>query len=451
MRPLLFSSLLFSWPAYTQSLEQFPDESIVGAQSPGGLARERIVESIDNGDGTFSLRPVSQALPALGALVDDGPIVWRYVGQARYDIHGSSPNSGLVSYIARPEHEEDPLSLLTRLEKTDYQGRVWQVAFVDEFAWQEAIEAYENAHPEPEDYPGDGSIQGDLTESPPVGTAVQFEPMSWVSYGCAVDTSFDGLADTTVNMHLWNGESRGPIGTAHNNQEKGAVQVVGDTLANSLFSGTMVEDSHVLTAAHCVSDAKNNALPTVTMRVCRDRLPACVSGTFSIDSVLIPTTYTGGTSQCCGTDFADDWAIIKLGLPIVPSSDVLTLSGASDTTINSLTTTRTFGIPAAFEATPPPGCVDNFAARTMMRNVESGGPTSTTQKKVRTRQESTPGQSGSPIYYCPAGDDSVCAFGDPGFVYGVHSGYNSFNKRVVGPKVSSFRTTAIAFMATSPQ
>lgn len=79
---------------------------------------------------------------------------------------------------------------------------------------------------------------------------------------------------------------------------------------------------------------------------------------------------------------------------------------------------------------------------------ETESPTSTTSKKVRHRLDGTRGQSGSPIYYCPHQEDSLCDEHprETGFVYAVHSGWNPVSQRVVGPKVPSFRTAALAIM-----
>jgi hypothetical protein len=59
------------------------------------------------------------------------------------------------------------------------------------------------------------------------------------------------------------------------------------------------------------------------------------------------------------------------------------------------------------------------------------------------------GQSGSPFFYCPYGDDSTCgvlADAETPWVYAVLSGYNTAESRVMGPKVPYFRDCAIAFM-----
>ena len=60
--------------------------------------------------------------------------------------------------------------------------------------------------------------------------------------------------------------------------------------------------------------------------------------------------------------------------------------------------------------------------------------------------DGTPGHSGSPIYFCPAGDDNKCASGEKGFVIAVVSGWNTGNNRYVGPKSASFVEVAVGAM-----
>ena len=60
--------------------------------------------------------------------------------------------------------------------------------------------------------------------------------------------------------------------------------------------------------------------------------------------------------------------------------------------------------------------------------------------------DGTPGHSGSPIYYCPDGDNNVCGPGETGYVIAVFAGWNSVANRWIGPKVAAFRDAANAFM-----
>ena len=69
-----------------------------------------------------------------------------------------------------------------------------------------------------------------------------------------------------------------------------------------------------------------------------------------------------------------------------------------------------------------------------------------TDRVLRLRIDGAPGQSGSAFYYCPAGDNNVCLPGEKGYIIGVWAGWNSLRDRFVGPKASSFRAAALAFI-----
>lgn len=56
------------------------------------------------------------------------------------------------------------------------------------------------------------------------------------------------------------------------------------------------------------------------------------------------------------------------------------------------------------------------------------------------------GHSGGPVYYCPDGDDNVCATNDGAFVIAVWAGWSGFNTTFVGPKAPYFRDWAVTIM-----
>ena len=86
------------------------------------------------------------------------------------------------------------------------------------------------------------------------------------------------------------------------------------------------------------------------------------------------------------------------------------------------------------------------SGNTLILNLEQEPIASITSKRLRLKLDGSPGHSGSPIYYCPAGDDNVCGSGEKGFVIGVFAGWNSATDRHVGPKSASFRDAALAFL-----
>jgi V8-like Glu-specific endopeptidase len=67
--------------------------------------------------------------------------------------------------------------------------------------------------------------------------------------------------------------------------------------------------------------------------------------------------------------------------------------------------------------------------------------------KVNFKIDGGPGHSGSPVFYCPNGNnDGECDGDEQGFVIAVWSGWNGFETTMVGAKGPSHRTSAIATM-----
>jgi hypothetical protein len=67
---------------------------------------------------------------------------------------------------------------------------------------------------------------------------------------------------------------------------------------------------------------------------------------------------------------------------------------------------------------------------------------------LKYKSDNGPRASGSAYYFCPEGDDAVCAAGDPGRVIGVHAGWwtDGITSRMIGPKATDFASTAISIM-----
>lgn len=439
-------------------------EEVFGPLEPG-----EVLDQVDNQDGTVSYALSPEAFVEEGTLVDAGLVTWRYVGQARFPAD-HIPSEPVQPYLVTEETHTTTAEQLGIMVRIDNRGRRWVVEHYDEHALAEAILAYDGVGEEepdlPHEFPGAQATVTNPDETPPLGTWVDFEPHSWEHFLCPAEgNSF------AVRSHTWDGEDRTDVSTTHTFQEQAAVKLfmlrdgsnpTTATAGQSQCSGVMVDASHVLTAAHCLSNNPGFEFQTNRVQVCLDTTNECTgnflgaqfgqgpSGGFFTPSsnartvIAIDRANGYNHNSATGVDFDDDWAIITLSGAF--STRSLRMSGMSDERMLDLSRTRSFGYPSQRRDGSPSGCTETM---TRLQSVEeSESPTSTTTKKVRHRLDGTKGQSGSPIYYCPHLEDSLCDEHprETGFVYGVHAGWNPASQRVVGPKVPNFRAAALAII-----
>lgn len=381
---------------------------------------------LDNGDGTWSYAVPGEFDPE--TRVRGNIITWRYDGQARFS---HAPTFGAPRTFVVPEPEpHDPLDQLMQMRRVDREGRVWVVDAVDEEAWALA------RAPHPAEVEGDEPTDVSPLRTPEAplvpGTVVTWQPASWTHSDCE-----PGGWPNGNELHVWEGDSRNEITSGHTARQQTAVTIRVNGAVRC--SGVILLQDEVLTAAHCVSDDSNNPIDVNDVQVCRDDIAACIDAA----DIDFSASYGGGSGSGGGTDFEDDWAIVELSQTWAAAgfstpSD-MDLSSSSDATLAALTKVHNLAFPQWM-----PGCDESSGTR-LIHNLEEEPIAAIEAKRLRLKLDGSPGHSGSPIYFCPDGDDDVCASGDKGFVIAVFSGWNTLDNRHVGPKVSSFRDAAIAF------
>jgi V8-like Glu-specific endopeptidase len=382
------------------------------------------LDTVDHGDGTWSrtLPPgFDPEVRVRGKL-----LTWVYAGQAKFS---KQPTQGAErTWIATEPEAHDPEAQLFEMTRVDRFGRIWRVEDVDRAAWAQrtAVAPEENEGDEPD---ADTPLRGSAEEPAP-GTVVKWKPMSWDHDSCE-----PGGGLNPNELHLWDGESRNEINNP-SGRKATAVQI--RVNGSVVCSGVIIRGNQVLTGAHCVSDDNNNPINPLSVTVQR----VDVNEFRSASDIDFSGSYGGGSGSGGGSDFADDWAIIETTSFFSAGYEDMDLSSASDATLDALNGVHNLAFPQFFPnctATSPVG-------QTLIHHKEMEPIAATQNKKVRLEIDGSPGHSGSPVYYCPAGDNNSCAPGDTAFVFGVIAGWDTSDNRFVGPKVPFFKDAATAFM-----
>jgi len=395
-------------------------EAFEQAEREAGLPEP---QRVDNGDGTWSyaLDEGFRSDVELRGKV----IAWEYDGQATFS---NDPTlGGERTFVVQEPREEDPEDSLLQRRRLDARGRWWKVVDVDHDAWARATERGPDELEEEESLALSGPVEPKEPDNDP-GTKVTWQPMSWQHSSCE-----PGGGLNPNEAHFWDSDGRYAPSNLTKRQ-KTAVQIRHN--GSFVCSGVILRSREVLTAAHCVSDDNNNPLPNSSITVRRFD-----NGEIrTADDIDLPNSYTGGSVDGGGTDFADDWAIIELQSSWSSGYEDMDMSSAPDSTLSGLDRVQNLAFPWFF-----PLCLDSWGAQ-LTHNTEFEPIASIHNKKLRFKIDGTPGHSGSPLYYCPEGDNNICGGGEKGFVIGVFAGWNTTNNRFVGPKSAHFFDDAQAFM-----
>lgn len=432
----VLSATLITLTLALPALAQGSSSKVVDRRTFEAETRQRVTElgTVDNGDGTWSFELPESFDPSIR--VEGEIVTWRYAGQARFSNHPKRATS-MRHWVATEDLPVEPIEQLHDMTRIDLLGRIWHVAAVDHQAWRTVLEEDERHSDETGEAEPLPKAPGEDGMPVAPGTIVPWQPTSWDHLDC---NGSGGLLGNET--HIWDGDGRTKINAGDHTLRQSTAVLITDNAGNPICSGVSIRQKQVLTAAHCVSDNNNNAVPLGSIVVCRDDLPSSPSPCIGAADIYVPNTYGGGSGSGGGTDFSDDWAIIELDNTWANGgfgdTEVMNMSSASDSTIDALTNVHNLGFPQF-----APTCSIN-GGLALFHNKEYEPVAATLSKKLRLKIDGSPGQSGSPWYYCPAGNNNECGGGERGYVIGVWAGYDSFQKRFVGPKASSFKSTALA-------
>ena len=380
-----------------------------------GTERAAELATVDNGDGTWSYALPDGFDP--DALMVRGALTWQYDGQARFSWD-PQPKTGPRSFVYTGDKPAEVLEQLAATSYNDAEGRRWVVAAIDESLLThddylhdaDLVDAVEGgaAAPSPDEY------------QPEIGDLITWEPMSWTDDNC------DGLGDP--DYHIWDGESRSQIGSP-NLRQKAAVRISTPT---GSCSGVMLRSNWVLTANHCVYDASGLVHAGNNVDVFLD---------WNSESKLTGSIVFPGPNFAPSTDdYDDDYALIKLPSAWSGTFADFDISSADDNTLQAVGANfHNVGFPGWFPACSSSGSLD--LVHSADNDVTFRG-----NEVLRWKGDGTIGHSGGPVYFCPDGDDTVCAVGDDGYVVAVFAGWNGLYSRFVGPRGSNFSSWATNIM-----
>ena len=378
---------------------------------------------VDHGDGTYSRR-APDGLDT-SSTRQRGAMTWSYVGQSKHAWH-RQPFSVMSYVVAEPKPDPATAQLYDMMHE-DRDGALWRVTGVDRHMLGELVARRDAAAPESRRGTADPSF---VQAREPVGARRTVVPNSWLRGDC--DGSGGVFATDSDNHYYMNDDDRVVVDSTSNPRRRAIVDIRVDN--QSVCIGVILRSDWVLTSAHCIFDGNNDLIDRVDMSVVRRD---GVAGTHQLQG----RNWDGGFTSP-GTDPNDDWALLHLAVPLAAPYSDMDISSLGDSAMADLPQIANLAYPGF-----APNCSSNLNGSVFddLFSNSVGALGSIFSEKVNLKIDGGPGHSGSPVFYCPNGNE-LCEGDEKGFVLAVWSGWDGVATTAVGTKGPAFRDAAVGVM-----